>query len=146
MLLNSRALVGEIETYCGEILGVHNFRVGLSMLSFCHFLMQRAACVTVIVCTVSIRCPVAERSMARVCSRSTAGISSSKLAEAWVFGCRCLLSSGRCVFGGPIIHPEESYRLWCLIMCDLKTSVVSKSWPALGCCAKKGIINPMTDS
>jgi hypothetical protein len=140
MLLNSRGLVGEVETYCGEILGVDNFRVALSMLSFCHFLMQRAACVTVTVCTV------AERSVARVCSRSTAGSASSKPTEAWMFGCRCLLSSGRCLFGGPIIHPEESYRLWCLIVCDLKTSVMRRSWPALGCCTKKSIMNPMTDS
>jgi len=29
-------------------------------------------------------------------------------------------------------RPEESYRLWCVIMCDLETSRMGTQWPALG--------------
>ena len=39
--------------------------------------------------------------------------------------------SGLCV--GPILHLEEFYRLWCVIVCDLETSRVI----ALDCCAKE---------
>jgi hypothetical protein len=36
---------------------------------------------------------------------------------------------------GPITRPEESYRLWCVIVCDRKTSRMRMPWPALGCSA-----------
>ena len=48
----------------------------------------------------------------------------------------CVLSDrGPCV--GPICRPEESYRLWCVIVCDLETSSMRQPWPALGCCARE---------
>ena len=48
----------------------------------------------------------------------------------------CVLSvTGLC--DEPIRRPEESYRLWCVTLCDLQTSSMRRSWPALGCCAKK---------
>jgi hypothetical protein len=31
-----------------------------------------------------------------------------------------------------ITRPEESYRLWCVVVCDLETSRMRRSWPALG--------------
>jgi hypothetical protein len=33
---------------------------------------------------------------------------------------------------GPIPRPE-SYRLWCVMVCDLKTSGMRRSWLTLGC-------------
>jgi hypothetical protein len=30
--------------------------------------------------------------------------------------------SGRCLCDEPITRPEESYRLWCVVVCDLETS------------------------
>jgi hypothetical protein len=30
--------------------------------------------------------------------------------------------SGRGLCDGPISRPEKSYRLWCVIVCDLETS------------------------
>jgi len=37
---------------------------------------------------------------------------------------------------GMITRPEESYRLWCVVLCDLETSSrMRRSWPALGCSA-----------
>jgi len=29
-----------------------------------------------------------------------------------------------------ITRPEESYRLWCVIVCDLETSRMRRLWPA----------------
>jgi hypothetical protein len=31
-----------------------------------------------------------------------------------------------------IACPEESYRLWCIVVCDLETSRMRRPWPALG--------------
>jgi hypothetical protein len=31
-----------------------------------------------------------------------------------------------------ITRPEESYRLLCVVVCDIKTSRMRKPWPALG--------------
>ena len=36
-----------------------------------------------------------------------------------------------------ITRPEESYRLWCVVVCDLETSRMRRSWPALGRSATK---------
>jgi len=33
--------------------------------------------------------------------------------------CECLLS-GRVLCDELIAHPEESYRLWCVVVCDLE--------------------------
>ena len=39
-----------------------------------------------------------------------------------------------------ITRPEESYRLWCVVVCDLETSWMRRPWPTGGCCAKKNFI------
>jgi hypothetical protein len=31
-----------------------------------------------------------------------------------------------------ITRPEESYRLWCVVVCDLETPRMRRSWSALG--------------
>ena len=40
------------------------------------------------------------------------------------------------VCDGPIPRPEESCRLWCVIVCDLEISSMRRPWPALGSCAR----------
>jgi hypothetical protein len=35
-----------------------------------------------------------------------------------------------------ITRPEESYRLWCVVLCDLETSWMRRPWPTVGCCFK----------
>ena len=35
--------------------------------------------------------------------------------------CVLYVLSGRGVCDGPITRPEESYRLWCVVVCDLET-------------------------
>ena len=40
--------------------------------------------------------------------------------------------SGRGLCDELITRPEESYRLWCVVVCDLETSRIRRPWPALG--------------
>ena len=57
---------------------------------------------------------------------------------AWMFvSCECCVLSGRCLWDGQITRPEESYRLLCVVVCDLETSWMRRPWPTGGCCAKK---------
>jgi hypothetical protein len=84
--------------------------------------------------TETLPIPVAERSEAWVCSRSPAGIAGSNHAGGmdvcllWVL---CMLS-GRGLCDGLITRPEESYRLWCVLVCDLETSRMRRLKPANG--------------
>ena len=42
---------------------------------------------------------------------------------AWIFVCcECRVLSGRGLCDEVITRPEESYRLWCVVVCDLETS------------------------
>ena len=46
--------------------------------------------------------------------------------------CDCCVLSGRGLCYALITRPEESYRLWCVVVCDLETSRMRRPWPALG--------------
>jgi hypothetical protein len=48
------------------------------------------------------------------------------------FFCECCLLSDRGLCDKLITRPEESYGLWCVVVCDLETSKMRRSWPALG--------------
>ena len=51
----------------------------------------------------------------------------------WMFDCcECCVSSGRGLCDELITRPEESYRQWCVVVCDLETSRMRRPWPALG--------------
>ena len=53
---------------------------------------------------------------------------------AWIFVCcECCVLSGRGLCDELITRPEESYRLWCVVMCDLETSRMRRPWPNGGC-------------
>ena len=45
--------------------------------------------------------------------------------------CECCVLSDRGLCDELITRPEESYRLW-WVVCDLATSLMRRSWPALG--------------
>jgi hypothetical protein len=51
--------------------------------------------------------------------------------------CECCVLSGRCLCDELITCLEESYHLWCIIVCDLETSWMTRPWPNGGCCAKR---------
>jgi hypothetical protein len=58
--------------------------------------------------------------------------------EAWMFVCcECCVLSGRGVCDELITRPEGSYRLWCVVLCDLATSLMGRPWPTLGRKEKK---------
>jgi len=46
--------------------------------------------------------------------------------------CECCVLSGRGLCDELIICPEESYRLWCVVVCDQEISRMRRLWPALG--------------
>ena len=50
--------------------------------------------------------------------------------------CECYVVSGIGLCDRPIPRPEESYRLWCVIVCGVETSKMRRRWPALGCCTR----------
>jgi hypothetical protein len=42
---------------------------------------------------------------------------------AWMSVCsECCTFTGRGLCDEPITYPEESYRMWCVVVCDLETS------------------------
>jgi hypothetical protein len=50
--------------------------------------------------------------------------------------CECCVLLGRGLCDGLITRPEESYRLCCVVVCDLETSPrIRMPRPALGCSA-----------
>jgi hypothetical protein len=70
----------------------------------------------------------------------------ASLLRSWVriprgHGCLSVVSVVCCQVGGLcnvlITHPEESYRLWCVVVCDLQTSRLRRPWHALGRSATK---------
>jgi hypothetical protein len=65
--------------------------------------------------------PVAARFKAEVCGRSLADVVGSTLTGMFVC-CECCVLSGRGRGDELITRPEESYRLWCVVVCDLETS------------------------
>ena len=46
------------------------------------------------------------------------------------------LGRGKCLEGWPTARPEESCRLWRVVVCDLETSWMRRPWPTGGCSAK----------
>ena len=65
-------------------------------------------------------------------SRSFAGIASLNPDRAQMsVTCGCCVLSGRGLCDELITRPEESYRLWCVIMCDIQTSRMRRPWSEL---------------
>ena len=50
--------------------------------------------------------------------------------------CECYVLSGRGLRDELITRPEESYRMWCVVVCYLETLCKRRAWPTGGCCAK----------
>ena len=51
---------------------------------------------------------------------------------AWMFVVCVVMLSGRGLCDELITRPEESYRLCCVVVCDLETLRMRRPWPALG--------------
>jgi len=87
--------------------------------------------------------PVAARSKAWVYGRSPDEIVGSNPAGGMGV-CRECCVSGRGLCDELITRPEESYGLWCAVVCDLETSWMRRPWPTGGCCAKHKELLPST--
>ena len=79
--------------------------------------------------------PVAARSKAARLLRSWVRIPPG----AWMsVCCECCVLSGRGLCDAMITRPEESYLLWCVVVCDQEASSrMRRPWPASGCSATK---------
>jgi hypothetical protein len=55
--------------------------------------------------------------------------------------CECCVLSGRGLCDGLITRPEESYRLWCVVVCDLENlkneEAIARDWAASAIGGKK---------
>ena len=81
---------------------------------------------------------------ARVRSRWPRGIrprsAAARLLRLWVrlppgcleVCCECYVLSGRRLCDELIVRPEESYRVRCVVLCDLEISRMKRPWSALG--------------
>jgi hypothetical protein len=56
--------------------------------------------------------------------------------------CECCVLSGRGLCDGLNTRPEESYRLWCIVVCDLEISWMRR--PSGGRCAKNKQSTPQS--
>jgi hypothetical protein len=57
---------------------------------------------------------------------------------AWMFvSCDCCVLSGKGLCDELITRPDKSYRLWCVVVCDLENSWRRRLYPALSRSAKK---------
>jgi hypothetical protein len=66
--------------------------------------------------------PVAAPSKAWVCGRSPAEIACSNPTGGMDVCCECCMLLDRGLCDELITHAKESYRLWCVVVCDLETS------------------------
>ena len=48
--------------------------------------------------------------------------------------CKCCVLSGRGLCVGLITRPDDSYRLWYVVVCDHESSTMNRSWHNGGCC------------
>ena len=82
--------------------------------------------------------PVATQSKAWVCIHSLAGIVGSNPARGMDVSVVRIVCCHVEVCDRLITHPEQSYQLWCVIMCDLETSRMRRPWLVFGCSATGG--------
>ena len=52
--------------------------------------------------------------------------------------CECCALSGRGLCDELITRPEKSYQLWCVVVCDLETSLMRRPLPTGGLLRQKG--------
>ena len=75
---------------------------------------------------------MAKRSKAYVCGRSPAKIVGSNSVGGMDVCCECCVLSGVGLCEELITRPEESCRLWCVVLRDLETSRMRRPRRALG--------------
>ena len=105
-----------------------------SIATFLHFDTLTIKGFNMTICRSQWPCGLRRRSAAARLLRSWVRIPPA----AWMFVCcECCVFSGRGLCDEMITRPEESYRLWCVVVCDLEISRLRRPWTALGHSAKK---------
>ena len=66
---------------------------------------------------------MASRSMALICL-PTEIMGSNTTGSMDVCVCECYVLSGRSLCDGLITRPEDSFRLWCVVVCDLEGLII----------------------
>ena len=103
----------------------------------CHMVRAKSitfSCVYVKMCRSQWPHGLRRRSAAAVLLRSWVRIPPG----AWMFVCcECCVLSGRGLCDELITRPEESYRMRCVVVCDLETSRMRRPWTAFGRSATK---------
>jgi len=56
------------------------------------------------------------------------------MSDCWRY---CVVLSDRGLCDELITRPKESYRLWCVVVCDLETSWMRRPWLTGGCHARR---------
>ena len=69
---------------------------------------------------------------ALLCGCSPAKVAGSNPTSGMDVFCECCVFSSRGVCDELITLPEESHRVWCVVVCDLQTSIMSRPWSVLG--------------
>jgi len=80
---------------------------------------------------------VAARSKAWVYGSSPADTVGSNPTGDMGVCCECCVLSGRGLCVGLITRPEESYRMWCVVVGELETSWMRRPWPTGGVLRQK---------
>jgi len=89
---------------------------------------------TLLLCRSQLPCGLRRRSAAVRLLRLWAGIPSG----AWTFVCcECCVLSDTGLCDELITRPEESYRVWCVVVCASETSWMRGPWPTGGTVAPK---------
>jgi hypothetical protein len=82
--------------------------------------------------------PVAARSKTRPAAALLPRLWVRIPTEAWMpVSSECCVLSGRSLCDELITRPEESYRRWCVVECDLETSWMRRPWPTGGLSRQK---------
>ena len=92
---------------------------------------------------------MAARSKASVCCRSSAEIVGSNPAGGMDVCFECRVLSGRGLCDELITRPEESYRLWCVVVCDLENLVIEEAlahWGLLRQIKKNYYLSPQDNT
>jgi hypothetical protein len=112
----------------------HQMFVILGQSIFCGIsshvcVLSSLKCLGTVVCRSQWPCGLRRRSAAAGLMRMLVRIPP----EEWMSACfECCVLSGRGLRDELITCPEESYRMWCVVECDLETSRVRRPWPTGG--------------
>jgi len=121
---------------CSVVAVIVLVRTNFKVVHFVHLSYQITLSLTANKCTVStfIACNGRSQWPRGLSRKSTAarllGLWVRIPPGAWMFVCcECCVLSGRGLCDELITRPEESYRLWCVVVCDLENLMNEEPYP-----------------